>query len=284
MTGDATLLLHPDDDVAVALRDLPGVPRGHKTAVRDIAAGAPVRKYGQVIGVATAPVPAGGHVHTHNLGMGPHDTDYAFGTDVREVEPVSPPATFQGIVRADGRVATRNYIGILTSVNCSATVARTIAARAEGLLAGFPNVDGVVALTHATGCGMAADGDGIRVLRRTLNGYARHPNFAAILVIGLGCEVNQLTGFDLPEGTPAMTIQELGGTRATVRRGLEVIRELQLDGVIATNTTLDRTLVAGLPDAQRPGGLSGAPLRERAVAVVRELRGLLGPTMPLPNE
>jgi altronate hydrolase len=226
MTGDETLLLHPDDDVAVALRDLPGVPRGHKTAVRDIPEGAPVRKYGQVIGVATAPIRAGGHVHTHNLGMGPHDTDYAFGTDVREVEPVSPPATFQGIVRADGRVATRNYIGILTSVNCSATVARTIAARAEGLLAGFPNVDGVVALTHATGCGMAADGDGIRVLRRTLNGYARHPNFAAILVIGLGCEVNQLTGFDLPEGTPAMTIQELGGTSATVRRGLEVIREL----------------------------------------------------------
>jgi altronate hydrolase len=222
MTGD-TLLLQPEDDVAVALRDLPGVPRGHKVAVRDLAAGAPIRKYGQVIGVATAPIAAGEHVHTHNLGMGPHDTDYAFGTDLRVVEPIAP-AHFQGIVRPDGRVATRNYIGILTSVNCSATVARTIANRAS--VEGFPNVDGVVALTHGTGCGMAADGDGIRLLRRTLNGYARHPNFAAILVIGLGCEVNQLTGFDLPEGTPTMTIQELGGTSATVRRGLEVIREL----------------------------------------------------------
>jgi len=223
MTGD-TLLLHPDDDVAVALRELPGVPRGHKAAVRAIAAGAPIRKYGQIIGVATAPIAAGDHVHTHNLGMGPHDRAYDFGTEARPVEPVPEPATFAGIVRPDGRVATRNYIGILTSVNCSATVARTIASRAR--TDGFPNVDGVVALTHGTGCGMAADGDGIRLLRRTLNGYARHPGFAAILVIGLGCEVNQLTGFDLPEGTPTMTIQELGGTSATVRRGLEVIREL----------------------------------------------------------
>jgi altronate hydrolase len=227
MTGD-TLLLQPGDDVAVALRDLPGVPRGHKVAVRDIASGAPIRKYGQVIGVATAPIAQGDHVHTHNLGMGPHDREYAFGTDVRPVEPPPEPAYFQGIVRADGRVATRNHIGILTSVNCSATVAKTIANRAEaqGLLEGFDNVDGIVALTHGTGCGMAADGDGIRLLRRTLNGYARHPNFAAILVVGLGCEVNQLTGFDLPEGTPTMTIQEMGGTSATVRRGLEVIREL----------------------------------------------------------
>jgi altronate hydrolase len=223
MTGD-TLLLQPGDDVAVALRDLPGVPRGHKVAVRDVALGGPIRKYGQLIGVATAAIAAGSHVHTHNLGMGPHDRDYAFGTDVRDVSPAPVPAHFEGIRRPDGRAATRNYIGILTSVNCSATVARMIANRAS--TEGFPNVDGVVALTHGTGCGMASDGDGIRLLRRTLNGYARHPNFAAILVIGLGCEVNQLTGFDLPVDTPTMTIQELGGTSATVRRGLEVIREL----------------------------------------------------------
>ncbi|MFB9835210.1 UxaA family hydrolase [Actinoallomurus acaciae] len=225
MTGD-TLLLHPADDVAVALRELPGVPRGHKVAVRDLAVGAPVRKYGQAIGVVTAPIGVGDHVHTHNLGMGPHDRAYDFGTEVRPVEPPPAPASFQGIVRPDGRVATRNYIGILTSVNCSATVARRIASRASALGEEFPNVDGVVALTHGTGCGMASDGDGIRLLRRTLNGYARHPNFAAILVIGLGCEVNQLTGFDLPDGTPTMTIQELGGTSSTVRRGLEVIGEL----------------------------------------------------------
>lgn len=244
MTGD-TLLLQPGDDVAVALRDLPGVPRGHKMAVHDLASGAPIRKYGQLIGVATAPIAAGSHVHTHNLGMGPHDRDYAFGTDVTTVEPVHAPAHFQGIRRPDGRVATRNYIGILTSVNCSATVARMIAARAS--TEGFPNVDGVVALTHGTGCGMASDGDGIRLLRRTLNGYARHPNFAAILVIGLGCEVNQLTGFDLPVGTPTMTIQELGGTSATVRRGLEVIRELLPDANEVTRVPVPAAeLVLGL--------------------------------------
>jgi altronate hydrolase len=227
------LLLHPGDDVAVAVVELPGVPRGHKVAVRDIPAGTAVRKYGQVIGVATAPIAAGEHVHTHNLGMLELAREYEFGTDVRPVEPAGAagepgePLTFQGIVRPDGRVATRNYIGILTSLNCSATVAKMIAGRFAVLdPAEFPNVDGVVALTHGTGCGMAADGEGIALLRRTLNGYARHPNFAALLVIGLGCEVNQLTGFDLPDGTPTMTIQELGGTGATVRAGVERIREL----------------------------------------------------------
>jgi altronate hydrolase len=244
------LLLHPDDDVAVAVAELPGVPRGHKVAVRALPAGTAVRKYGQVIGVTTAPIAAGEHVHTHNLGMLELAQDYEFGTDVRPVEPAAEgaaagepgapgepggpgggpggpgrPLTFQGIVRPDGRVATRNYVGILTSVNCSATVAKMIAGRFPAL-DGFPNVDGVVALTHGTGCGMAADGEGIALLRRTLNGYARHPNFAALLVIGLGCEVNQLTGFDLPAGTPTMTIQELGGTAATVRAGVERIREL----------------------------------------------------------
>lgn len=220
------LLLHPDDDVAVAVAALPGVPRGHKVAVRDLPAGAVVRKYGQVIGVATAPISAGDHVHTHNLGMSGRVQDYEFGTDLRTAAPVAAPATFQGIVRPDGRVATRNFIGILTSVNCSATVAKMIAGRFPAPFDEFPNVDGVVALTHGTGCGMAADGEGIALLRRTLNGYARHPNFAALLVIGLGCEVNQLTGFDLPAGTPAMTIQELGGTAATVRAGVARIREL----------------------------------------------------------
>jgi altronate hydrolase len=224
--ADDRLLLHPDDDVAVAVTELPGVPRGHKVAVRDVAAGTPVRKYGQVIGVATAPIAAGDHVHTHNLGMSDLARDYEFGTDVRTVEPVAEPATFQGIVRPDGRVATRNYVGILTSVNCSATVAKMIAGRFQAVTEEFPNVDGVVALTHGTGCGMAADGEGIALLRRTLNGYARHPNFGALLVVGLGCEVNQLTGFDLPAGTPTMTIQELGGTAATVRAGVARIREL----------------------------------------------------------
>ncbi|ABS02071.1 UxaA family hydrolase [Kineococcus radiotolerans] len=222
------------------------VPAGHKVALRDVAAGEAVRKYGQLIGLASAPIAAGEHVHVHNLaftasqaGAGSADAGpggYAVGVDARPT-PLVPPAerrTFDGIVRADGRVATRNYIGILTSVNCSATAARRIADtfRWPGALDAYPNVDGVVALTHGTGCGMDALGEGAQLLRRTISGYARHPNFAALLVIGLGCEVNQVaaltSGFDLPPEVPvvAMTIQEIGGTTRTVAAGVERVREL----------------------------------------------------------
>jgi altronate hydrolase len=178
-------------------------------------------------------------VHGHNLAMRDFDREYAFGTLTTPTVPLDPPATFQGIVRADGRVATRNYIGILTSVNCSATVARSIADAfrrnpftGDGLLADYPRVDGVVALTHKTGCGMAGEGDGMDLLRRTIAGYARHPNFAAVLVVGLGCEANQIPRLvdaerlTLGDRLQAMTIQETGGTRKTVERGVAQLREL----------------------------------------------------------
>jgi altronate hydrolase len=247
------LLLRADDSVAILARALPAgtdvvagetqvrlrqdVPAGHKVAVREIPEGARVRKYGQVIGVATRPIAAGDHVHTHNLAFADFERDYAFGVDAKGTvgAPLEPPVTFNGIVRADGQVATRNYLGILTSVNCSATVARMVASQfQEGseLLAAYPNLDGVVALTHGSGCGMAGSGEGFDLLRRTLSGYARHPNFAGLLVIGLGCEVNQVRslteGFDLPPTTPllSMTIQEMGGTRATVREGTARLRDL----------------------------------------------------------
>jgi altronate hydrolase len=150
---------------------------------------------------------------------------------------VDEPATFQGIVRADGRVATRNYIGVLTSVNCSATVARAIADHFRrdirpDALADFPNVDGVVALTHGMGCATASDGEELRVLRRTLAGYARHPNFAAVLVVGLGCEANQIQGLVAQEGLEegaklvAFNIQDTGGTTKTVARGIEQVRQM----------------------------------------------------------
>ena len=165
-------------DALVRLRD--DVPAGHKVALADVPEGGEVRKYGQVIGVATRAIAAGDHVHTHNLGFADFERDYAFGTAVRDNRalPGTGPRTFDGITRADGRVATRNYIGILTSVNCSATVARMVASQfAEGseLLAAYPNVDGVVALTHGSGCGMAGAGEGFELLRRTLSGYAAAP-------------------------------------------------------------------------------------------------------------
>ncbi|AIB16440.1 galactarate dehydratase (plasmid) [Azospirillum argentinense] len=245
-----TIRLHPADNVVVAGADLPEgtplpdtdvvarttIPSGHKVTVQAIAVGEPVRKYNQVIGFATAPIAPGDHVHVHNIGVGDSfERDYAFGADVHPTDlvPETERATFQGIVRPDGRVATRNYIGILTTVNCSATAARMIADQFRGdALAAYPNIDGVVALTHAYGCGMGSQGDAIDALRRTIAGYARHPNFAAVLVLGLGCEVNQIDklveveGLTVGDTLQTLAIQESGGTAATVRASVERIRAL----------------------------------------------------------
>ncbi|WP_448206980.1 UxaA family hydrolase [Azospirillum sp. sgz302134] len=245
-----TIRLHPADNVVVAGVDLlpgttlPGtevatritIPSGHKVAVQPIAVGEPVRKYNQVIGFATAPIEPGDHVHVHNIGMADSfERDYAFGADAHPTDllPEAERATFQGIVRADGRVATRNYIGVLTSVNCSATAARMIADQFRGnALADYPNIDGVVALTHGYGCGMGAQGDAIDALRRTIAGYARHPNFAAVIVLGLGCEVNQIDRLveaeklDPSETLHTMSIQDLGGTAAAVREGVKRIQAM----------------------------------------------------------
>jgi altronate hydrolase len=247
-TDDLGVRLHAADNVVVAAREIPegaavggiparrAIPRGHKIAVTGVAEGEPVRKYNQIIGFATSPIEPGDHVHTHNVEFRAFERDYAVGADVTETQyvPESERATFQGIVRPDGAVATRNYLGILTSVNCSATAAKMIADqfRRPGLLDDFPNVDGVVALTHGTGCGMADDGEGIAVLRRTLAGYAEHANFAGFLMLGLGCEVNQIRGvsegwrLDPSRPVATMTIQEQGGTVATVRAGVEALQAM----------------------------------------------------------
>ncbi|MBV8617008.1 MAG: altronate dehydratase [Acetobacteraceae bacterium] len=241
--------LHPDDNVVIARATLlPGtpvaeglaaaerVPAGHKVAVRPIAPGEAVRRYGQVIGFATQPIAPGRHVHVQNCGMGDFAKDYAYGADARPTAYVEPPATFLGIRRPDGRAATRNYIGVLTSVNCSAHVAGVIAdvfrrnpLTGHDPLAEFPNVDGVVALTHKTGCGMA-EGDPLTLLRRTLAGYARHPNFSHVVALGLGCEVNQLGGLiaeqRLAGRLKSMDIQALGGSRRTVEAGVAFVREV----------------------------------------------------------
>ena len=240
--------IHPADDVVIARRQLLGgtvladegvtvsglVPPGHKVAVRPIAAGAPVRRYNQIIGTAKVAIAPGQYVHTHNLEFSSFERDYAVGADARPTAYVAEPATFDGIVRADGRVATRNYVGVLTSVNCSATAARAIADHFRRdihpeALARFPNVDGVVALTHGGGCATASDGEPLRVLRRTLGGYARHANFGALLVVGLGCETNQISGLMEEEGLredarlQTFNIQDTGGTAKTVARGIELV-------------------------------------------------------------
>jgi altronate hydrolase len=246
-----TIRLHPADDVVIARQQLVGgtklldedvtivglVPPGHKVATRAIAVGEPVRRYNQIIGFASRAIAPGEHVHLHNLAMGDFARDYAIGVDVKPTGYIVPAATFQGIVRRDGpnagKVATRNYIGILSTVNCSATVARGIAGHFTAeRLAAFPNVDGVVALTHGSGCGMDTQGEGMQILRRTLGGYAKHANFAGVLIIGLGCEANQISALlgaqALTEGPLLRTfsIQDTGGTAKTIAHGIGIIDEM----------------------------------------------------------
>lgn len=246
-----TIRLGAQDDVVIARTRIPAgttiaaeglttqsdIPAGHKIATRDIATGRPVRRYGQIIGLASEPIGRGAHVHTHNLAMTDVELDYAVGADAHPTPPAAQPLTFMGIRRPDGRIATRNYIGIITSVNCSARVARAIAdqfrrdIRPEAL-ADYPNVDGVVALTHGIGCAVDNKSEAIRILRRTMSGYAVHPNFSAVLFIGLGCETNQiidiLASRKLEPGAAlkSFTIQEQGGTARTIAHGVDQIRAL----------------------------------------------------------
>ena len=240
--------LHQNDDVLIARTQLVGgtkaenvtikglIPAGHKVATRQIEPGQPVRRYNQIIGFASKPIAAGEHIHTHNLAMANFERDYAFGEDTKP-KAEKREAKFMGIKRPDGRVATRNYIGILSSVNCSATAARAIADHFSKqtnpqALENFPMVDGVIALTHSLGCGMDTKGLGMDLLERTMAGYARHPNFAGVLAVGLGCEANQLNAWmahsHLAEGDTlrVFNIQDSGGTRKTVEMGIKLIEQM----------------------------------------------------------
>jgi len=210
--------------------------RGHKMAAQPIHKGEPVLKFGQIIGFATEDIAPGAHIHTHNCSFAEFERDYAFAQDAREetLLPAEQRATFEGFRRANGKAGTRNYIGILTSVNCSASVARFMAeaVNRSGILADYPNVDGVVSFVHGTGCGLAGSGEGYEALERTQWGYAGHPNLAAALVVGLGCEVFQIerlkSKYGLIEGDNfrTMTIQDTGGTKKTIEAGVSRIKEM----------------------------------------------------------
>lgn len=258
--------LHPNDNVVVAseqlaagtliaregVRTLESIPSGHKIATQAIVEGEPVLKYGQVIGVATRDIAAGARVHLHNLVV---SEQRRAAEVVRHVPLVEQPRTFLGYKRASGHVGVRNYVGILTSVNCSATVARLIADTADrsGLLKRFPNVDGVVPITHTSGCGMAGKGEGYDLLVRTLWGTAANPNFGAILLVGLGCEVLQIGrltaehGLDDRNKFRAFTIQDAGGTRKAVEQGIEQLTELlAIANAVERTPTPASELVIGL--------------------------------------
>ncbi|CTQ55532.1 D-galactarate dehydratase [Roseibium album] len=271
-----SILLNADDNVVIALQDivagasaefvdvplLNDIQRGHKVARKPIAAGDAVVRYGQIIGQAKSDIHPGEHVHVHNLGMMDRGQDHQFAVASAALDPITEERTFAGYRRSTGKAGTRNYIGILTSVNCSGSVAKFIAKAAEksGLLDEFPNVDGIVPIVHGTGCGMSATDEGYATLFRTLSGYAQHPNFAAILLIGLGCEVMQIAdlvgdrkirpGGDLRY----MTIQQTGGTRKTIEAGLKELREL---AEIANSATRTPVPISEITVGMQCGGSDG---------------------------
>ena len=244
-----TIRLDAKDNLVVALDPLDAgdecgdgviaaatIPAGHKVATVPIADGAPIYKFSQIIGFAAGAIRPGEHIHTHNCDFKGFERDYAFGIDAKPTAFVPEPerATFEGFRRANGRVGTRNFIGILSSVNCSATVARQIVARLErsGAFDNYPNVDGAVALTHGAGCGMDPKSEGFANLQRVMFGYAGHANFGAVVMVGLGCEVFQIASFKaafgLEEGKTFLTLvmQESGGTRRTIEEGVRRIEEM----------------------------------------------------------
>ena len=249
-----TIRLDPTDTVVTATRALQAgvpiegtttralIPSGHKIAAVDMAKGAAIRKYAQVIGYAAQDIAAGDHVHTHNVEFRATDVEYEFGTNLRPATPASGD-TFMGYRRENGQVGTRNYIAIVTSVNCSATAARMIAAHfTPERLAEYPNVDGVVAFVHGTGCGMADSGDGFEALQRVMWGYARHPNHAGVLMVGLGCEMNQidwlLDAWGLKQGPTfqTMNIQAVAGLRQTIEKGIEKVTAMLPIANLSTRT------------------------------------------------
>ncbi len=252
----ATLRLDPADNVIIARTALLAgvqaegvtvtgpVPAGHKIAAEPIAQGDVVRKFAQTIGIASEDIAAGEHVHTHNLAFQAVAGDYAYGTNLRKPPEALQVDTFQGFLRDNGRVGTRNYIGIVTSVNCSATAARMIADHfTPDRLDAFPNVDGVVAFVHGTGCGMAGDGEGFEALQRVMWGYARHPNLAGVLMVGLGCEMNQidwlLEAYGLKHGPlfHTMNIQNVAGLRRTVEIGISKVAEMLPEANMSVRTS-----------------------------------------------
>ncbi|MGB0506570.1 MAG: UxaA family hydrolase [Pikeienuella sp.] len=208
------------------------IPRGHKIATRAITQGEVVRKYAQIIGYARRDIAPGEHVHVDEVEFRNITAEYEYSTDLRPVAPASGDR-FMGFQRANGTVGTRNYIAVVTSVNCSATAARMIAAAfGPEELADYPNVDGVVAYVHGTGCGMADSGEGFEALQRVMWGYAKHPNHAGVLMVGLGCEMNQidwlLEAYGLKQGPlfHTMNIQDVAGLRHTVELGISKIRAM----------------------------------------------------------
>lgn len=291
---DKTMLLSPQDNVMVAISELvphssiaktdlksqDKIPAGHKVAIRQIDRGSPIIKYGQIIGFASKVIQPGDHVHTHNTMISDFTRDYAIGADSRPTPILSDnqQATFAGLVRADGQVGTRNYIGILATVSCSTSVAHFIANAAEKThLPGFSRVDGILALGHGAGCATVEGGEGLELLQRALAGYARNPNLGGILLVGLGCEVNHLDcllenmHLERNPGLKTISIQNAGGTAETVRRGVEAVQAMLPEVNRAERGPVSAShIVLGLECGGSDGysGISANPALGKAVDIL----------------
>ena len=255
-SSNLVIQIHPSDNAIVATRDLTAgtnlaapsrvtlrqdVPMGHKIAIAPINEGDRVLKYGQPIGVASQAILPGDWIHTHNIRLADGDQAYEFGTACDDPPRVSN-RTFEGYVRSSGKVGTRNYVGIISSVNCSASVTRAIARHFNReRLAAYPNVDGVVAFTHHGGCAMQFGGQQHQLLNRVLGGMARHPNIGGYVLIGLGCEKGtieyliddqklvQIEGHAsslAPQKPQTLTLQATGGTAKTIAAGIELVNQI----------------------------------------------------------
>jgi altronate hydrolase len=248
------LKLRPDDNVAVATRNLSAgtelkldgstmalptrIGLGHKIALAPIRQGEAVRKYGQIIGFASRDIERGEHVHVHNVSADSFARDYAYCRDCPPPPPAAEPRYFLGYDRGDDRFGTRNYIAIVSTVNCSASTSKYIAEqfKAKNLLGQYPNIDGILPITHKAGCAMQYGGSDHRQLDRTLAGFAKHPNVAAYILVGLGCETGQAIHLIENEGLiqldgsrakpPVLTIQECGGIGKTVDAGVGLLAEM----------------------------------------------------------
>ncbi len=285
-----TLRLNPGDNVVVALEDLDTgntidggvacldfIPSGHKVAMEDIEQSRPIYKYGQIIGFASQRIQPGDHVHTHNMGMKEFKREYAIGSESRPTNyiPETEQATFNGIRREDGKVGTRNYIGVLATANCSTSVSYFIADHfTDALLAEYPNVDGVVALGHGSGCAMVPGAEGFQYLQQALAGYANHPNFVGVVLVGLGCEVNEVDclmenmNLNKDFSLRSVNVQDVGGTKKTVSKGIEAIKAMlpkanRIERCAVSAGHIMLGLECGGSDAY--SGISSNPVLGRAV-------------------
>lgn len=280
------LQLHPSDNVAVAriqiasgedltsgigtpVRTQESIGAGHKVAVREIAAGEPILKYGQRIGIASGPIACGAWVHVHNVEAARGQTEYEFCTELNEPARPTEARTFMGYRRPNGKAGTRNYVALISTVNCSATTARYVAAElAKSDLREFPNVDGVIPLIHKGGCAFSSGGEDHQQLNRTLAGFAQHPNIAANLILGLGCETAQADQLQSDHGLVqlgsarrsgklpmVLNIQDVGGVRKTVDRAVGILRDLLIQ---ANDVRREPVPISELMVGLECGGSDGA--------------------------